>query len=277
MNTLIEEKKSEITAIKARQKATWESGDFGQIARIIVPVAEDFMSRVKLRPGLRVLDVACGTGNLAVIAARARCITSGVDIASNLIAQARERASEEKLSIDYTEGDAEALPYADASFDLSVSMFGAMFAPRPDLVVSELLRVTKPGGLIAMANWTPEGFIGKMFAVFKAHVPPPAGIPSPLEWGNETIVRQRLRFGVSDLVLTRKMARMPTPYDAAGTVEFFRKYYGPTQRAFASLAPDAQAALRRDLEQLQMKHNVSTNPHETDTPSEYLEIHARRQ
>jgi hypothetical protein len=115
-----------------------------------------------------------------------------------------------------------------------------------------------------------------MFAVFKAHVPPPAGIPSPLEWGNETIVRQRLRFGLSDLVLTRKIARMPVPYDAAGTVEFFRKYYGPTQRAFASLAPDAQGALRRDLEQLQMKHNVSTNPHETDTPSEYLEIHARR-
>ena len=156
-------------------------------------------------------------------------------------------------------------------------MFGIMFAPRPEIVVQELLRVTKPGGLIALANWTPEGFIGKMFQVFKAHVAPPAGIPSPLEWGNENIVRQRLSSGVSDLRLSRRIARMVCPYDPAGTVEFFRQYYGPTQRAFASLAPDARAALRHDLVRLQTQHNVSAKPNETDTPAEYVEIHARGQ
>jgi SAM-dependent methyltransferase len=277
MSTLIEGKKSEWDSIKARQKATWESGDFGQIARIIVPMAEEFMSHLPLRRGLRVLDVACGTGNLAVIAARVGCITSGVDIASNLIAQARERANQENLSIDYTEGDAEALQYPDASFDLVVSMFGVMFAPRPDVIVRELLRVTKPGGLIALANWTPEGFVGKMFGVFKAHITPPAGIPSPLEWGSEPIVRQRFHSGASELRLTRRMGRMALPYDAAGTVEFFRRFYGPTHRAFASLPYEAQAVLRRDLEHLQAKHNVSTDLNMTATPSEYLEIHVRRE
>ena len=238
---------------------------------------QELLRHAALGSGESVLDVACGTGNLAVIAARNGCITSGLDIASNLIAQARERARQENLSIDYTEGDAEALPYPDASFDLVVSMFGVMFAPRPDIIVRELLRVTKPGGLIALANWTPEGFLAKMFAVFKAHVTPPAGIPSPLEWGSEPIVRQRFHSGVSDLRLTRRMGRMALPYDAAGTVEFFRKYYGPTQRAFGSLGTEAQAALRRDLEQLQSKHNVSTDPRITATPSEYLEIHVRRE
>ena len=277
MNTTIEKPKSEIETIKARLKATWESGDFGQIAKFIETEAAEFMSHLQLRPGLRVLDVACGTGNLAVIAARAGCETSGVDIASNLIVQARERARKEKLTIEYKEGDAEALPYPDASFDRVVSMYGIMFAPRPDLVVRELLRVTKTGGLIALANWTPDGFIGKMFGVFKAHVPPPpAGIPSPLKWGNEKIVRERLGAGVSELRMTRRIARMQYPFDPASTVDFFRTYYGPTHRAFASLQPEGQAALRRDLVQLQTQNNVATRPNETETPAEYLEIIARR-
>src|SRR5215469_5406696 len=184
MNTIIAQS-PDIQTIKVRQKATWESGDFGQVAKLIEPVAEDFMARIDLRPGMKVLDAACGTGNLAVIAARRGCITSGLDIASNLIAQARERAREEGLSIEYTEGDAEAMPYPDASFDVVVSMYGVMFAPRPERIVSEWQRVTKPGGLIALANWTPSGFIGKMFSVFGRHVPPPAGLPSPLLWGDE--------------------------------------------------------------------------------------------
>jgi SAM-dependent methyltransferase len=263
-------------ALKARQKATWESGDFGQVARHIMPVAEDFMGRLNLRRGDRVLDAACGTGNLAVIAARAGCRTAGVDIASNLIAQARERARREGLPIEYEEGDVEALPYSDASFDLVVSMYGVMFAPRPDMVVSELLRVTKPGGLIALANWTPTGFIGKLFGVFSRHIAPPAGLPSPMLWGDETMVRDRLAAGTRALRLTRRIARLRFPFDSAGTVEFFRQYYGPTQRAFASLGPEAQAALRADLEELQSRHNVSTTANETDTPAEYLEIHARR-
>src|SRR5262245_28822751 len=152
MNTTIAQPEFDIASIKTRQKATWESGDFGQIAKLIVPVAEEFMSRVDLKRGSKVLDAACGNGNLAVIAARRGCVTSGLDIASNLIAQARERARQESLDIDYIEGDAEAMPYPDATFDVVVSMYGVMFAPRPERVASELQRVVKPGGLIAMAN-----------------------------------------------------------------------------------------------------------------------------
>jgi ubiquinone/menaquinone biosynthesis C-methylase UbiE len=153
----------EIRTIKRRQKAMWESGDFGQIARSIENVAEEFMTRQPLRPDTRVLDVACGTGNLAVVAARRGCVVSGIDIASNLIAQARSRAAAEGLRVDFREGDVEALPFPDPQFDLVVSMFGVMFTPQPDVIVAELRRVTKPGGRIALANWTPEGFLGKMF------------------------------------------------------------------------------------------------------------------
>jgi 2-polyprenyl-3-methyl-5-hydroxy-6-metoxy-1,4-benzoquinol methylase len=262
--------------IKARQKATWEAGDFGQVAKYIVPVAEEFMARLNLSSGQRVLDAACGTGNLAVLAARAGCAVSGVDIASNLVAQARVRAHEAGLTIDYTEGDAESLPYPDASFDLVVSMFGVMFAPSPERVVHELMRVTKPGGFIALANWTSRGFIGKMFEVFRRHIATPVGSPSPLQWGDEDTVRERLHPGFDELRLTRRIARLHFPFDPAGTVEFFRQYYGPTQRAFDSLASEAQAFLRADLEQLQSQHNVSLQTGETDTPAEYLEICARR-
>jgi SAM-dependent methyltransferase len=266
----------DIQAVKARQKATWESGDFGQVAKFTMPAAEEFMARLSLRPGTRVLDAACGTGNLALLAARRGCRVSGLDIASNLLAQARDRAQREGLDIDFAEGDAEAMPYPDASFDLVVSMYGVMFAPRPEWVAGELCRVTKPGGLIALANWTPAGFIGKMFAVFARHVPPPTGLPSPLLWGDTAVVRDRFNGAVSELRLTPRTARMCFPFDPAGTVEFFRRYYGPTQRAFEALDAAAQAKLRSDLTELEARHNVSLNPNETDTPAEYLEIHARR-
>jgi hypothetical protein len=138
-----------------------------------------------------------------------------------------------------------------------------------------LRRVTKPGGLIALANWTPEGFIGKLFKVFSRHVPPPAGLPSPLLWGDETVVRDRLGRAAESLHLARRVARMRLPFDPAGTVDFFRRYYGPTNRAFNALEPAAQKKLLVDLVELQTQHNVSRKPSETDTPSEYLEIHAR--
>jgi SAM-dependent methyltransferase len=263
-------------AVKARQKATWESGDFGEVAKFTMPSAEEFMARIPLRPGMRVLDAACGTGNLAVLAARRGCQVSGLDIATNLLAQARARASRETLSIEFTEGDAEAMPYEDDSFDAVVSMYGVMFAPRPELIAHELCRVTRPGGLIALANWTPGGFIGKMFAVFARHLPPPAGIPSPLLWGDEAVVRDRFNGAIRYLRLTRRIARMCFPFDPAGTVEFFRRYYGPTQRAFETLDPVSRAKLRHDLVELETRHNVSSSPNETDTPSEYLEIHAHR-
>ena len=266
----------DLPTIKARQKATWESGDFGEIAKSIEPAAEEFMAHLPLRRGHQVLDAACGTGNLAVIASRIGCEVHGLDIASNLIAQARVRARAEGLNITYAEGDAEALPYDDASFDVVVSMYGVMFTPQPERIVDELRRVTKPGGMIALANWTPTGFIGKMFGVFKRHVPPPAGVPSPLLWGDENTVRDRLQEGFEGLRMTRRIARMCYPLDPAGTVEFFRQYYGPTQKAFASLTPSAQAELRADLVQLQSGHNVAAQPGHTEVLAEYLEIQAIR-
>ncbi len=266
-----------LEAIKAKQKATWESGDFGQIARSIENVAEEFMASLVIHPGTQVLDAACGTGNLAVLAARRGGVVSGLDIASNLIAQARSRAAGEGLRIEFHEGDVEAMPFAEEQFDLVVSMFGVMFAPRPDVVVDELSRVTKSGGRVALANWTPQGFIGKMFNVFKAHLPPPpAGVPSPMGWGDEAIVRERLSSGFDDVRLTRRIALMRYPFPPAETVEFFRQYYGPTQRAFASLDAAGQAALRRDLVELQSANNIANNPNTTEVAAEYLEVVAVR-
>jgi SAM-dependent methyltransferase len=263
--------------VKAKQKATWETGDFGQIARTIENVADDFMSRQPVQAGSHVLDAACGTGNLAVLAARRGGVVCGIDIARNLIEQARTRAAAEGLQIDFHEADAEALPYGANQFDLVVSMFGVMFAPRPGVVTAELLRVTKPGGRVALANWTPEGFIGKMFKIFKAHLPPPpSGVPSPMAWGEEPTVRARLRYGFDDVHLSRRIALMSYPFGPAETVEFFRQYYGPTQRAFASLDTAGQAALRRDLVELQTVSNISRTPHTTVVAAEYLEIAAIR-
>lgn len=266
----------DLQTIKARQKATWESGDFGQVAKTIMPVAEEFIARLPLRPGMRVLDVACGSGNLAVIAAKRGCVVKGVDIAANLIAQARERATAEGLDIEFREGDAEALPYADGEFDAVVTMFGAMFAPRPDVVAAELLRVTRPGGFVAMANWTPEGFIGKMFEVFKRHLPPPPhGVPSTMLWGHESTVRARLA-AFSDVKLERRIAVMRYPFPPAETVDFFRRYYGPTGKAFEAINGAVQTALRRDLVDLQTAHNSADTSDTTEARAEYLEVLAVR-
>jgi len=266
-----------LPAIKARQKATWESGDFGQVAQCIENFAADFMARQPLRPGLRVLDVACGTGNLAVIAASHGCVASGIDIATNLLEQARARAANAGLNIRFEEADAEALPLPDDSFDLVVSMFGVMFTPQPAVATAELRRVTKPGGQVALASWTPEGFLGKMFGVFKAHLPPPpAGVPSPMEWGSEAAVRERLQRGFTDVRLARRTGLMRFPFPPAETVEFFRKFYGPTLRAFESLPAAGQASLQRDLVELQTRHNTATIPGTTEVAAEYLEVVATK-
>jgi SAM-dependent methyltransferase len=262
-------------ALKTRLKGMWMAGDFGQIARHIETGAEDFIARLAPQPGERVLDVACGSGNLAIPAARAGAIVTGADIATNLLEEASARAASEGLTIKFDEGDAEALPYADAYFDTVVTMFGAMFAPRPELVAAELTRVCRPGGRIAMANWTPEGFVGQMFKVTGKHVPPPPTMPSPLKWGDEETVRERLRDGIADLQLTRQMCEFKYPFPPAEVVETFRMYYGPTQRAFAALDDDAQAALRKDLEQLWTEHNQATDG-TTQIDGEYLEVVATR-
>jgi SAM-dependent methyltransferase len=268
-------KEPEMEVLKTRLKAMWMAGDFGQVAKHIEIVAEDFIARLALKPGVQLLDVACGSGNLAIPAARAGAIVTGVDIATNLLEQARARAESEGLMIQFDEGDAENLPYDDAAFDAVVSMFGAMFAPRPKLVAVELARVCRSGGRIAMANWTPEGFVGRMFKIGAKYAPPAPNMPAPIKWGEEETVRERLRDGFTDLQLTRRKCQLKSPFPSADVVEFFRTYFGPTQRAFEALDAGGQAALRSDLEQLWSEHNLATD-NTTDVEGEYLEVIATR-
>jgi ubiquinone/menaquinone biosynthesis C-methylase UbiE len=219
--------------------------------------------------------VACGNGNLAIPAAKAGAVVTGIDIAPNLLDQARDRAAREGVDIRFEEGDAEDLPYQTGGFDLVISMFGAMFAPRPEIVAREVCRVCRHGGRIAMANWTPAGFIGELFRVTGKHVISPAGVPSPLLWGDETVARQRLSEWASDVVTTVVSARLELPFSIAETVEFYRCHYGPTLRAFAALSEAAQAALRDDMEALYARHNQAANGM-TSIIAEYLEIVATR-
>ncbi|MGE0127285.1 MAG: class I SAM-dependent methyltransferase [Blastocatellales bacterium] len=261
---------TELEALKSKLKATWGSGDFDKIARTYEPGAVTFIERLALAPGASVLDVACGSGNLSLPAARAGANVTGLDISPNLIETASRRALAEGLKIKFDEGDAEQLPYADASFDVVVTMFGAMFAPRPESVAAELLRVCRPGGRIAMANWTPAGFIGQMFKITAARVPPP-NIPSPLLWGDEATVRERFRSAAAKLELTRRMISFRLPMTPEQTVDYFRAWYGPTLRAFAALDEDGQAGLRRDLTTLWSEHNRAMGG-TTHVQAEYLEV-----
>jgi SAM-dependent methyltransferase len=265
---------SEMASLKARLKATWMSGDFDKIAQIIAEGGEEFIARLQLQPGARVLDVACGTGNLSVPAARAGTVVTGVDIAPNLLATARARAQVEGLQIQFEEGDAEALPYQDGSFDEIVTMFGAMFAPQPHLVAAEFARVCRPGGRVAMANWTPAGFVGQIFKITGRHVAPPP-MPSPLLWGDEAAVGERLRDGFTNLQFMQRDIIMAFPMTPPDAVEYFRAWYGPTQRAFAALDEAGQSALRRDLEQLWTEHNSATDG-TTRILADYLEVRATR-
>lgn len=266
----------EIQALKERLKATWESADYGHFASYLEPGALEFLARLPLRRGTRMLDVACGAGQISIPAARTGANVTGVDIASNLIQQARERALKEEVDVRFDEGDAEALPYMDASFDVVVSLIGAMFAPRPEQVAAELLRVCRPGGQVIMANWTPDGFVGQMFKTISKHVPPPPMMASPVQWGDEDIVRKRLGAGTSDIHISRRLYPFEYPFPPAEVVEFFRAYYGPANRAFAALNEDGQAALRADLESLWSQHNQAQGQ-ATYCEAEYLEVVATRQ
>jgi len=265
---------SEVEGLKNKLRATWMAGDFSEIAKAIEIGAEEFVSRLDLKFGMSVLDVACGNGNTAIPAARAKAEVTGVDIAPYLIKQAIERAAAAGVRADFDIGDAESLPYDDAIFDAVITMFGAMFAPRPDVTTSELKRVCAPGGLIAMANWTPQGFIGQMFKVTGKHVPPP-DMPSPLLWGDEDIVAERFADGVIDLQMVRRNIDFIFDVDPVGVVEHFRRFYGPTQKAFQSLDAPAQDALRQQLEELWTEHNQAADG-TTRVVSEYLEVKATR-
>jgi len=258
----------------ARSKAVWEAGDFGVIARHVEPAAAEFIGRLPLGFGDRLLDLACGTGNLALLAARAGAAVSGLDIASNLIAQARARATAAHVTIDFREGDAEALPYNEASFDYVLSMFGVMFTPRPEVAAAEFFRVCRPGGTIALANWTPGGFVGESFRLLGRHSPPPPG-PSPLLWGDEATVRERLGARTSALRMTRRMFRMRFPFSPVQTVQYFRQFFGPMLTAFASLDAAGRTRLQADLEEHYQRHNRAQDG-TTDVEAEYLEVIATR-
>jgi SAM-dependent methyltransferase len=266
---------TEMEQLKNRLRATWVAGDFAEIAKSIEEGALEFVERLDLGPGKRVLDVACGNGNTAIPAARSGAAVTGVDIAPYLIEQAVARAEAEGVAADFDIGDVEALPYEASSYDVVLTMFGAMFAPRPDVTAGELKRVCNPGGTIAMANWTPQGFIGQMFKTTGKHVTPPAGMPSPLLWGDEETVKARFADGVAELQLVRRKIDFVFLMSPADVVEHFRLYYGPTQKAFESLDEAGRAALREDLEALWTEHNRMEDG-STRVESEYLEVKATR-
>jgi SAM-dependent methyltransferase len=264
----------EIDNLKARLKATWMAGDYNRFSRYMEQDARAFYEQLDVPAGCQLLNVACGSGQLALWAARDGVKVTGVDIAPNQILRAQARARAEGLNARFLEADAEDLPFEDGSFDVVTSLFGAMFAPRPEVVAHELLRVCSPGGTIAMGNWTPEGFIGQMFKTFAKFIAP-SGMPAPVLWGTETSVRERLGHGVSGMILRRCNYNFTYPFPPADVVEFFRQYYGPTNRAFASLDENAARKLREELEALWSSHN--RGGHElTVVPSEYLEVIAIR-
>ena len=266
----------DIDTIKARMKVTWMAGDYGTFATYMEPGALEIFAGWCIPPGSTLLDVACGAGQLTVPAARAGVRATGVDIATNSLEQARARAAAEGLEVRFDEGDAEALPYPDASFDTVTSLVGAMFAPRPERVAAELVRVCRPGGRILMVNWTPSSFVGGMFRAISQHVPPPPGVPPAGLWGDEAAVRERFSSGVSDLKLTRRIyPQWHYPFSVPEVVAFFRQNYGPTQRAFAALDAAGQEALQRDLEANFRAFNRATDATVT-LEGEYLEVVAVR-
>ena len=264
----------DVTQLKSGMKATWMAGDFGQIANFTAREAENFVGRIGIAPGSQVLDVACGTGNASIPAVRAGASVIGVDIAPNLLEQARNRASAEQLHARFEEGDAEDLPYGDHAFDVVLTMFGAMFSPRPEKVAAELVRVCRPGGIIAMANWTPQGFVGKSFQVTAKLVPPPP-VPPPVLWGEESVVRQRFGSGAKQITCARQAAKFAYPFPPREVVGFFRQYFGPTQMAFSKLDRAGQADLAAQLEALWTEYNVAKDG-KTEIAAEYLDVRAIR-
>jgi SAM-dependent methyltransferase len=266
---------NDVKTLKDRVKATWMAGDYARIAEIIQPHADEFIERLPLKAGTRVLDAACGTGNLSLPAAKRGAIVTGQDLAPNLIQIARQRARAAKLNVQFDTGDAEDLPYADGAFEVVMSMYGIMFAPRPEPIAAQLLRVCAPGGLIALANWTPSGFIGQMLKTVSAHVPPPPGMTPPPLWGMEEVVHERLKDGATEISCIKRKVLFKLPFDPAQTVEYFLQHYGPTNRAYAAASAEKQVALRQDLEKLWSDHNTATDG-TTCVESEYLEVLAIR-
>ena len=263
-----------IERLKSRLHTSWTAGDYDRFSRYMEAGAVAFYERLNIPPGSHLLDVGCGSGQLALLAARDGIRVTGVDIAENLIERANARSDAENLPAVFQVADAEALPFPDGSFDVVASLIGAMFAPRPDRVAAELLRVCVPGGTIAMANWTSRGFVGQMFKCIAQFIAPP-DMPSPLLWGEESVVWERFGAGVTDLKLARRYHTFNYPFPPADVVDFFRVNYGPANRAFASLDESGQRKLHEELTALWSSHN-RTRGDITIVDAEYLEVIATR-
>jgi ubiquinone/menaquinone biosynthesis C-methylase UbiE len=264
----------DLVAIKQKQQKMWASGDYSAVAARIAVMAEDLVQAAGLRAGDRVLDVATGSGNAAVAAARCGCEVTGIDYVPELLERGRLRAAAEGLEVTFAEADAENLPYADGEFDAVVSCLGVMFAPDQERAAAELVRVCRPGGTIALANWTPASFVGGILRTVGKHVPPPAGVRPPSQWGTEERLRELIGGSVSDLQIREReyVFRFRSPEDFT---TFFKDNYGPTLKAFEALDEAGQQQLFDDLSALARDHDQEPGP-TVAMPSGYLEVVATR-
>jgi len=257
----------DLATIKRRQQATWASGDYAAVAALIVPVAERLVDLADLRAGSRVLDVATGSGNAAIAAARLASDVVGIDYVDSLLERGRERAAAERLQVDLRSGDAEDLPFPDASFDAVLSVFGSMFAPDHLQTAREIARVTRPGGTIALASWAPEGFIGALFQVVARYVPPPAGVASPALWGTadylESLFGQEVRWTHTTETFT---FRFPS---AEAFVDYFSVHYGPTLKTLEA-AGDRGREFQAELTELARNSSRLDGDGPVAIPATYL-------
>jgi SAM-dependent methyltransferase len=262
------------TVRKAQQK-TWSEGDFAMVAGIVMMVSEELVEALDIVPGERVLDVACGSGNAALAAARRSWgNVVGVDFVPSLLERGRERAAAERLDVEFVEGDAAELPFGDAEFDVVTSVFGAMFAAEQEKAAAELLRVCKPGGRIGMANWVPDSGVGKMFMTIAKHAPPPPGVNSPLLWGTEERLRELFGDDISDLRVERRASRQAFR-SADHFLDFFRTYFGPTKVAYERVGPEGEEALTADMRGYLEESNTAGDRALVLKP-EYLQVVAAR-
>ena len=268
--TITDTNAPDLEAVKQRQQAAWASGDFAVVASRIVLVAEHLCDTADLQAGWRVLDVATGSGNAAIAAARHGSTAVGVDYVPALLERGRMRAEAEGLTVEFQQADAEALPFTGNSFDAVVSTFGVMFTANQDKAAAELLRVCKPGGKIGLANWTPNGFIGQLFKTLGKHMPPPAGVKSPALWGTRARIDEM--FGPQAASIETLPREFMFRYRSAQHwMDVFKTYYGPLLKTFAALAPPAQEALHDDIMALIARMNRSGDGTMV-VPSEYLEV-----
>lgn len=264
----------DLVAAKAKQQVAWSTGNYAVIGTTLQIVGETLCEAVDLRANERVLDVATGNGNAALAAARRFARVTGVDFVPSLLDQARARAAGEGLGIELTNGDAEALEFEDSSFDVVLSSFGVMFTPDQERAAAELLRVCRPGGRIGLANWTPEGFIGRLFQLIGRWIPPAPGLRPPSAWGTEARLHELFGKGAAAIRATRRdfVFRYESP---AHWIDTFRTYYGPLQKAFAALDAERQAELERQLSSLLQADDISGGG-SLVVPSEYLEVVVER-